>query len=493
MSEKCANLSPPTLKDVASTAAQLAESMGANETCKKLVDTSNKTDFSSTQGQAGIKVSALYGMSEIEGKAEFATEDKMTEIKEKMQESGCGAIAMNLSNISQKINNINCIVKSSMTEQNVVQTTNAKINIETTELSEEEVAALSKSQESAFRIIEMKEKSGKVPVSAEDIAQIMDAFTKPYDRSIDLSGANLKQTVSGTVKTTCVLSEQAETEIKNLQKQIASDVAETNVSATLGNNASTPNTKSLISSNQDIENNTINSDIKEKISKVSVTNATNGEINIKCAGFLNMKNIVIDQDVVANLISDLLVQDAIKTGMSTSVEIASSTASKSTTETEATGRDLAELQDANADANKASITLAPLEFSGDGGGGGNRMILPLIFAVAIFVLYFRKAIPLIGEPVDGVIKLIPPPWGMVVFWAPIGIMLFIVLSAYRFDKLIAFLIACLAALCTFSFIFSAIIPVHLLALVYCGILFFIYIKIQAYILLATPLESLKNL
>jgi len=487
MSEKCADLPPPTLKDVASTAAQLAESMGANETCKKSVDTSNKTDFSSTQGQIGGKVSMLWGASEAELKGQYVSEDKMTEIKEKMQESGCGAIAMNLSSITQKINNINCIVKSSMTEQNVVQTTNARINIETTELSEEEVEALSKAQELATRLLETKLKFGKTDLSAEEMMNIMDSYTKPYDRSIDLSGGKLKQTVSGTVKTTCVLSEQAETEIKNLQKQIASDVAETNVSTTLGNNASTPNTKSLISSNQDIENNTINSDIKEKISKVSVTSATKGEINIKCAGFLNMKNIVIDQDVVANLISDLLVQDAIKTGMATSVEIANSTASKSTTETEATGRDLAELQDANANANKASVTLAPLEFSvGNGGGGsGNSMLLPLIFVVAIFVLYFRNAIPLIGPMIDGLIKLIPPPWGMVLFWAPIGIMLFIAMTAYNFDKMIAILIVCLAALCAFSFIFTAIIPVHWLALVYCGIIFFLYIKVQAYILLAT--------
>jgi hypothetical protein len=420
----------------------------------------------------------------------------MTEIKEKMQESGCGAIAMNLSSITQKINNINCIVKSSMTEQNVVQTTNARINIETTELSEEEVEALSKAQELATRLLETKLKFGKTDLSAEEMMKIMDSYTKPYDRSIDLSGGKLKQTVSGTVKTTCVLSEQAETEIKNLQKQIASDVAETNVATTLGNNASTPNTKSLIASNQDIENNTVNSNINEKISKVSVTSATKGEINIKCAGFLNMKNIVIDQDVVANLISDLLVQDAIKTGMSTSVDIANSTASTSTTETEATGRDLAELQDANADANEASVTLAPLEFSvgNDGGGGGNSMLLPLIVVVAIFVLYFRNAIPLIGAPIDGLIKLIPPPWGMILFWAPIGVMLFIAMTAYSFDQLIAILIFCLAALCAFSFIFSAIIPVHWLALVYCGIIFFLYIKVQAYILLATQnLESLQNL
>ena len=493
MSEKCANLPPPTLKDVASTAAQLAESMGANETCTKSVDTSNKTDFSSTQGQGGVKVSALWGLSEAEMKAEFVTEDKMTEIKEKMQESGCGAIAINLSSISQKINNINCIVKSSMTEQNTIQTTSAKINIETY-YADGEIDAKDNAQEQATRLLETRIKFGKTDLSSDDIEKIYTAYLKPYIRDIDLSGGVIKQTVSGTVKTTCVLSEEAETEIKNLQKQIASDVAETNVSTTLGNNASTPNTKSLIASNQDIENNTVNSNINEKINKVSVSQDTSGNINIRCAGNLNMKNIVIDNNVVANLITDLIVQDAIKTGMTTSVDILNSTASTSTTETEATGRDLAELQDANADANKASVTLAPLEFGGGGGGGGggNSMLLPLIFVVAIFVLYFRNAIPLIGPMIDGLIKLIPPPGGMILFWAPIGIMLFIAMSAYSFDQMIAILIGCLAALCAFSFIFTAIIPVHWLALVYCGILFFLYIKIQAYILLATNLESLKN-
>ena len=487
MSDKCKELPPPTLKDVVSTASQLAESMGANETCKTLTDTSNKTGFSSTQAQLGGKMSLLYGLSETEIKGESVTEDKMTEIKEKMESSGCGAIAMNLSNISQKINNINCIVKSSMTDQNTVQTTNATINIETTELSDEETKAAEKAAELATKIIEIKIKFGKTDLSGDDIANIVAAYTKPYNRSIDLSGGKINQTVSGTVKTTCVLSEEAETEIKNLQKQIASDVAETNVSTVLGNNASTPNTKSLISSNQDIENNTVNSDINEKIKKVSVTSSTKGAINIKCAGFLNMQNIELDQNIVANLISDLIVQDAIKTGMASSVEIASSAESKSSTENEATGRDLAELQGANADANKASITLAPLEFSGGngGGGGGNSMILALIIVVAIFVLYFRNAIPLIGQPIDGLIKLIPPPWGMLVFWAPIGVMAFAAMAAYNYDTMIAILIGSLAALCAFSFIFSAIVPVQYLAMIYCVILFFIYVKVKSYILLSS--------
>lgn len=492
MSDKCVDLPPPTLENVGSTAAQLAESMGANETCKKAIDTSNKTGFSSTQGQAGGKLTGLFGTG-VEAKTEFVTEDKMTEIKEKMQESGCGAIAINLSSISQKINNINCIVKSSMTDQNTIQTTSAKINIETY-YADGEIDAKDNAQELATRLLETRIKLGKTDLSGDEIDKIYSAYLKPYIRDIDLSGGIIKQTVSGTVKTTCDLSEDSQKEIKTLQKQIASDVAETNVTTTLGNNASSPNTRSLTSSNQDIENNTINSDITEKINKVSVSQDTSGNINIRCAGNLNMKNIVIDNNVVANLITDLIVQDAIKTGVTASVDILNSTALTSTTESEATGRDLAELQDANADANTASVTLAPLEFSGGngGGGGGNSMILALIIVVAIFVLYFRNAIPLIGQHIDGLIKLIPPPWGMVLFWAPIGIMLFIAMSAYSFDQMIAILIVCLAALCAFSFIFTAIIPVHWLALVYCGILFFLYIKIQAYILLAQTLESLKN-
>jgi len=489
---ECADLPPPTLKDVVSTAAQLAESMGANETCKKSLDISNKTDFSSTMGQLGGSANLLFGLSEMEMQGSFATEDKMTEIKQKMSESGCGQIAINVSNISQKINNINCIIKNSMTEQNVVQTTSASINIETTEITDAEAEALETANISVQKILEAKMKYSKTELSGDDIVSITNAFLKPYNRDVNFEGGVLNQKVSGTVKTQCILSEEAETEIKQLQKQIATDVAETNVATSLGVGASDPNTRSMISSDQNIENNTINSDINEKVKKVSVTNATSGQINIKCAGYLNMKNIVIDQDVVANLISDLIVQDAIKTGMTTSVDILSQMESKSTSENESSG--LEDLQKENAEANKGSVTLPPqLDFGGGGGGSGSgsSLLLAIIVLVAIFVLYFRTAIPMVGSIIDGLISAIPPPYSIILFWGPIGVMAFTAFAFYNYDMITSVFIIALALLCLFSFILE-FVPIYYLAIAYLVIIVLIYLRIKTLLMLASfTIPSLK--
>lgn len=363
----CPELPPPTPIQILSTMADLAESMGANETCKKIAKDSVKS------GQSIIDEGSSLGWGLTE--ENVATETEYQNTLRSLEQSGCGAISINASNITSNINNMQCIIKKSMLESSATAVASASINIETIPLTDAQTKTMEKVVKS-FEILA----TGK---SVEDTISLYNAFMKPFNRDIDLSDAKLSQKVTGSVKTSLSLSEESKTEIANIQKEIAKSVTESVLSSELGSSASDPNTKSIIENNETINKNTSVTDIDEKSKKITASVSASGSIDIVAGGNIDMSSIVVDQDIVANLISDVLIKDAIQTGMLASSDVLRDAKTSNVTENESAGTEvlLDELtQDMSVEVNDE-----------DGSGGMSLFNLLLLFGVAVALyLIFKK-------------------------------------------------------------------------------------------------------
>lgn len=389
-SNQCMSLPPATPQQQASTLAQIANSIGANATCSTMANnTATNAASSSSSGQtsastdartsattvaasgstSGVVVTlggggaATAGFSTGASTADSAAasaaassnaaeQASYNSAGQQMSQSGCGTIAIDATNIANASNIIQCAVKNSMTSSSAVVVANAVINFNA--LGSPDQGKIFMAQNLATNLaIALK-------YSAMDTMNLINAYTAPYANigSINLTGAQIAMKVTGSVSTQCVISNTTQTVINAAQQQIASAVANSVMNSSQGTAALAANARSAASNNQTTANNTAGSDIQSQVQNIEAKVSSSGVININCGGYLNMANIVINQDIVASLISNLLINNAITTGMAASAETITSSQNTRSTSSSSAGLDavVAAGNKGNADAIGASGT-----------------------------------------------------------------------------------------------------------------------------------------
>ena len=339
MSDKCSQPQEIKLLDIFTTADQLAKASGADQKCKTAI--SSLVKDSSTSGSMGGKMSALGGLV---GDAEFQTKfgTKNFENSLNQTQEGCGTYINKTNNIVNQKSKIQCIIKESMTSVDSSMTNINSINIKTLPLTPEEIQARKESIkdisdtfkstiETAREIASIMSTDENKTASFSEALQLAtkskktseEEITRQYDRSARLVNAKLKQTITATMKTQCVLSTESKNAISDATKQITEEVTKSTLEQTLGASAQQPNVREMINNTSQNVESTSSSDIENTVKKVSAKMSSENTMEISIAGNLNMEGIIIDQDIVATLISDAIISDAMSKGVSTASDILS--------------------------------------------------------------------------------------------------------------------------------------------------------------------------
>ena len=344
---QCMGLPAATPQQQASTLSQIANSIGANAVCSTMANNaSNNGSASSSSGQSSASTSAQTSAAtaaasgSVSGAvvtlagagasdARFSTSASIANSSaasaanssnnaqqasynsnaQQMAQSGCGTIAVDATTIANATNVIQCAVKNSMTSSSASVVANATINFNATGTPDQSRIFMAEQLATNLAIA--------LKYSAMDTMNLINAYTAPYANigSINLTGAQISMKVTGSVSTKCAISNTTQSIINAAQQQIASAVASSVLNSSQGTAALAQSAKQLASNNQSTVNNTAGTDIQSQVQNIEAKVSSSGVININCGGYLNMANIVIDQDIVASLISNLLINNAITTGM----------------------------------------------------------------------------------------------------------------------------------------------------------------------------------
>uniref|UniRef100_A0A6C0E1M6 Uncharacterized protein n=1 Tax=viral metagenome TaxID=1070528 RepID=A0A6C0E1M6_9ZZZZ len=355
MTDKCSQPQEIKLLDIFTTADQLAKASGADQKCKTAI--SSLVKDSSTSGSVGTKISALGGLlGSAEMQAKFGTKDFENSLNQTQE--GCGTYINKTNNIINQKSKIQCIIKESMTSVDSSMTNINSINIKTIPLTSEEIQARTESIkdisdtfkttiQTARDLASFMSSDEKKTVIFSEAMQIAtkskktseEQITRQYDRSATLVNAKLKQTITATMKTQCVLSTESKNLISDAAKQITEEVTKSTLEQTLGASAQQPNVREMINNTSQNVESTSSSDIENTVKKVGAKMSSENTMEISIAGNLNMDGVVIDQDIVATLISDAIISDAMSKGVMAASDILSKSENLSEIVSKSKGQD----------------------------------------------------------------------------------------------------------------------------------------------------------
>ena len=413
MSDKCSQPQEIKVSDIFTTADKLAKASGADQKCKTAI--SNIIKDKSSSASMGAQASAGWGLLKTEIQAKMQAREFESQLNQSQE--GCGTYINKTNNIINQQSKIQCIVKDSMTSIDSSMKNINTINIKTTPLSPEEVKArkenmtdISDTYKTTMEnaqilasIMSTDEAKKSTFLEAMQIASkskltSTQEITRQYDRSASFLNANLKQTITATMKTQCVLTNESKNAISDATKKITEEVTKSTLEQTLGTSAQEPNVREMINNtSQNIES-TSSTDIDKSIKKVGAEMSSENVMLISIAGYLNMEGIVIDQDIVATLISDAIISDAMTKGVSSAADILSKSENLSTIVSTSKGQDSL-IKESGEAAEKAANAGGP-KFGGGGLGGleGLGSMGPMggkIIACIILGLSFWWFIPIL--------------------------------------------------------------------------------------------------
>lgn len=386
---------PPGASDFQSNMTDLLEKMGASQQCKTSADSffdsgssssgsnlqsgssSNKMNSSmdtSLDGQTtsvlveGPKVDSLV-FSASTGKidttntystsktsTDLSTEQKTSQLNlteqqaaafskgaSKMASEGCGTVVLNATKISNTKKNMNCFLKSRKYESSVDVKIGNSIYI---------------------RPVFPPAWTPPAPVdcakfTSEKIQEkcLEKQFSQDNLPTMNISGARLTQKANATVKTKISLSESDKKTLVDMQKEIANNIVEGKLTSDNKLDALPPSAKDIITRDETIDNTVSNTSIEEKTNSAKISMVGENEIIIEYSGLGNFdgSNLVIDQDAVATMLTEILFTDSVEAGVSASQQIEDTFKKETGMSLSAAGESEADRIRALGEANRAAI------------------------------------------------------------------------------------------------------------------------------------------
>lgn len=390
--------------------ADIAKSIGMNETCQKA-----STAFSD-QSMTDVDTMAVAVTMFGGGAASNSTTVTNNINESAMQEKGCGSFAVAASTIMNETASISCTLNSTLTGQTTEVNAGARITVKTKRPSQASIALILEStnkQQAQIAAAAMKDVAipswmatspelakMKFEMQQKNIANLTKALEKHIEEnptSADLVNSTINARINNKVK---LKSEQKITmahqaKIGDSIKSIAAAAAEQKMSADLGFQAASGNSKQLIQQKVDNIFKSEKQSIDEKITNSFTKAVSSNEILIEIEGAIRESDLNLDMMVQTNVQTSQAVKSGISIGHRVAAELTSEVLGSQEDETKSDGfNDLVKAANdglANQIKAKGESDAATLGAMGDAMGGMFSgmflmMLLPLI--IILGVLFF---------------------------------------------------------------------------------------------------------
>tara|TARA_B110000902_G_scaffold264851_1_gene347432 strand:+ start:218 stop:1891 length:1674 start_codon:yes stop_codon:yes gene_type:complete len=336
-------------------AEDIAKSIGMNQECQKAASAHLSQSMLDTDTMAGAIT--LFGG----GVASNSTTSTNLDVGSSMMEKGCGSFAVAASTIMNETAAISCTMNSTLTGQTVEVKSGARITIKTKRPSERAIAAILKvSDKNSQRLADAIKKEVRIPANVpphmlplymkkfevkEASISKMEAANADYSKSFpinaDVVNSSIEARMSNTVtmKTEQKITGTHKTQIENSIKNIAMAAAEQKMSADMGFQAGSANSKQII---QNKINNMYTDEknaIDEKITNSFTKAVSDNEILIEVEGSIIGSDIVADMSIQTNVQTKQAVTSGISMGHRIAAEMTSDIASYQEGDTKIAGMD----------------------------------------------------------------------------------------------------------------------------------------------------------
>lgn len=415
--------------------AEIAKSIGMNETCQKA--STSFSDQSMTDVDTMAAAITLFGG----GAASNSTTVTNNINESAMQEQGCGSFAVAASTIMNETAAISCTLNSTLSGQTTEVNSGARITIKTKRPSQASIARILESTEkqqanvakAAMKDVvipswmnrEMAQQ--KFETHQKTIASLTKTLEKHIEEnptSADLEGSSITATINSAVKLKSeqTITAQHKTKIGDSIKSIAAAAAEQKMSADLGFQAASGNSKQLIQQKVDNIFNSEKTSIEEKITNSKTKVVNQNEILIEVEGGIKAADLNLDIMVQTNVQTSQAVKSGISIGHRVAAELGAEVLSSNEDNTKSDGfNDLVKAANdglAKQIEAKGKSDAATLGAMGDAMGGmfsGMFLVMLLPLLVILGVLFFAPKL------ISG---FIPPQLKMPII---IGVLVLIVL------------------------------------------------------------------
>ncbi len=393
---------PVTAGEVRDHSAELAKEMGLGQKCQKAASDQYSNSIHTFNAEA--HASALWGAASVGASA--TKNDFATASNHAMAESGCGTFNLSATKILEAHNAMSCELHNSSQQTSASAAANATINIVA-----KRTVAKQQELDKMYAIVVQDHPTpqpympgaGAMPMNrliakdnqaliASHRADVQGARMNARPPYINMSNVKLSNTASTKMNVINSLSTTQKSAIKDQMKAIAKATAENDVQKKTGVMSLSANTKNVISRNIDRQSSSMDEHINNMTESTKVKVNANGSVTIEAEN-VDMKNVVVDQNIQATLMLQKAAGTSIQLGKQASSDLVNELNSKTVDQHEASGlKELAEARGkAQADALKGLADVTSAQYAGmaqfaAATSGGGAMMYIIIAVVVLGVL-----------------------------------------------------------------------------------------------------------
>lgn len=360
--------------------SNIADKLGMSEKCKQRATS------------AGAFFSASAGANTPFGNAKAQTSGGA--FARDMEQSGCSQSFLNLSKLYQLQETLSCNLVKNNSSNNMSSSNINQIEYTTIPLTYEEKnqkkkleAELLKADRELIALLPQLTTDAQInqmKLLINSKTENTKTLLKTYDRSINFNNVNLNQTIDQSVKLDVVLTATARENIAAIQNSIAEVAAAQKIENDLGVDATTPDIKSAIVSQQNSISKFNSVSVNETIQKVSAKMEAGNILRFTTPGQINFDNVNIDQNITSKVVASFLYGNAISKGVEIAQTLVNKTISDVSSKTKSKGTEA--IIDAMGKANEKAIKAgSPAPYTGG--------IIGIIIFIVIFgglFMYLKK-------------------------------------------------------------------------------------------------------
>jgi hypothetical protein len=391
--QSCSTPPPISKSDIFSNATALADKMGAGEQCIKSSQNASAESGSSSasderqhfkadasghvKGQAIIaSIDAGFQSSVDQGSSKTtADQAHATSMSQANYQQGCGTLMITATNMAQKQSAMQCVMNNMKQDTKTIASASATIRIETVPLTPDEVKALEKMDATSKKIMQANIDSrttitaaliaNKYP--ATDILNVlkpmqelqnkqeenMQKAMSVFNRDINIMNATFTVAVGTKVTAFSQLTTSAKSDLATLAASTQKDAVAQTMANDMGVSAMDPNVKSMSQRACESTSTSASSSITNLLSNMENKINSDGSIVIRTSGTINITNVTFSLNIVAELQSQSIINQAIANALSSSAQFVSDTKNQNEVVNKAAG--LNDLQKAMSDTVKGAI------------------------------------------------------------------------------------------------------------------------------------------
>jgi hypothetical protein len=411
--------SPPELKasDIFTKADALAKATGSDQVCSK--SSENEASENSTSFSTSAQVSTWVADASFTAGGQHSESAQ----KQKNAQSGCGASLTNATNILMKESQMQCVINNVSQSTTASATLSMSVNISTmprTEKENDALAALqSKNSDNMLKLRTTYAQliQGAILAKADPASlQILSDFQgkvlaladaantrseEAYSRDLSLKNVKVKQTGSVSMKLSVQLSTAAQASLTNLAQSVSKDVTTQALANTFGTSVLDPNVKQAASSATEKNSASASSSISNIANNTSLSVSQSGAVLITCPGKLTLENVTFDQNFVATVIANAVMNQAVTNGLSAATSFLSDTANTQSVANKVAGVD--DLQKALNSGIEGAIKAGNEPVTSAIAAGSTNKIIGAVIALGVLFLIYKFFIAGGGNEGGGVV------------------------------------------------------------------------------------------